>query len=75
MLTIKKLRSRSIDISLIFSRVIVLQLANKALKVENVFSFELYPIPTLLFRDTGNMSSKKFTSSFSDTSKNYHFGK
>ena len=64
-----------IETSLIYSRVIVLQLTNKSLKVENVFRFELYPVPTLMFDGTGNMSSEKSASSFSDISKKYRFGK
>ena len=82
MLTIKKLKKSKtfnevevIDISLIYSRVIAIRLKNEALNVENVFSFELYPVPTFVFDDTGNMSSKKSTSRDSKISKKYHFGK
>ena len=32
-------------ISLIYSRVIALQLTNEALKVQKIFSFELSPVP------------------------------
>ena len=35
-----------IDISQIYSRVIALQLSHEAMKIENVFKFELAPIPT-----------------------------
>ena len=42
-----------IDASLIYSRVIALQLTNNALEIENVFKFELAPIPTSMFEDTG----------------------
>ena len=56
MLTIRKLKNsikfkevEVIDTSLIYFKVIALRLTNEALKVENVFSFELYPVPTLSF--------------------------
>ena len=52
-----------IDTSLIYSRVIALQLINDALKVENVFQHELSPIPTSMFDDIGNMRSAKTKSS------------
>ena len=42
-----------IDTSLIYSRVITLQLTHEAMKIENVFKFELAPIPTSSFEDTG----------------------
>ena len=50
-----------IDVSLIYSRVIAIQLSTETLKVKNVFNFELYPVPTSMFDDTSNMSSKFIT--------------
>ena len=52
-----------IDTSLMYFRVIALQLTNKALKVENVFNFELSPVSTSMFDDTGDMRSAKSKSS------------
>ena len=48
-----------IDTSLIYSRAIALQLTNNAMKVENVFKYELSPIPTSIFEDTGNLRPAK----------------
>jgi hypothetical protein len=48
-----------IDTSLIYSRVIALQLTNDALKVENIFRYELSPIPTSIFTDTGDLRPAK----------------
>ena len=53
-----------IDISLIHSRVISLQLTNQALKVENIFSFELSPVPTSMFDDTDDIRSATSKSIF-----------
>ena len=65
-----------IDISLIYSRVISLQLTNHALKVENIFSFELSPVPTSMFDDTDDMGSAKSKSIFNNIiKKKCHFGK
>ena len=58
-----------IDISLIYSRVISLQLTNQALKVENIFSFELSPVPTSMFDDTDDMGSAKSKSIFNNIIK------
>ena len=58
-----------IDISLIYSRVISLQLTNQALKVENIFSFELSPVPTSMFDDTDDMRSAKSKSIFNNIIK------
>ena len=58
-----------IDISLIHSRVISLQLTNQALKVENIFSFELSPVPTSMFDDTDDMGSAKSKSIFNNIIK------
>ena len=55
-----------IDTSLIYSRVIALQLTNVALKVENVFSFEVL---TSMFDNTDDMKSSKSKSSLSDIGK------
>ena len=58
-----------IDISLIYSSVISLQLTNQALKVENIFSFELSPVPTSMFDDTDDMGSAKSKSIFNNIIK------
>ena len=58
-----------IDISLIYSSVISLQLTNQALKVENIFSFELSPVPTSMFDDTDDMGSAKSKSIFKNIIK------
>ena len=65
-LTMKKLKKsikinevEVIDTSLICSRVFSLQLINVALRVENAFSFELSPVLTSMFDDTGDMRSTK----------------
>ena len=44
-----------IDTSLIYSRVIALQLTNAAMTVEKVFKHELTPIPTSIFNDDGDL--------------------
>ena len=44
-----------IDTSLIYSCVIAMQLTNEAMTVENIFKYELSPIPTTLFNDEGEM--------------------
>ena len=62
-----------IDISLIHSRVISLQLTNQALKVENIFSFELSPVPTSMFDDTDDMGSAKSKSIFNNIIKKMSF--
>ena len=48
-----------LDTSLIYSRAFSLQLTNVALRVENAFSFELSPVLTSMFDDTGDMRSAK----------------
>ena len=58
-----------IDISVIYSSVISLQLTNQALKVENIFSFELSPVPTSMFDDTDDMGSAKSKSIFNNIIK------
>ena len=58
-----------IDISVIYSSVISLQLTNQALKVENIFSFELSPVPTSMFDDTDDMRSAKSKSIFNNIIK------
>ena len=75
-LTMKKLKKsikinevEVIDTSLIYSRVIALQLKNVALRVENVFSFELSPVPTSMFDDTGDIRSAKSKSSLNNIVK------
>ena len=62
-----------IDISLIYSSVISLQLTNQALKVENIFSFELSPVPTSMFDDTDDMGSAKSKSIFNNIIKKMSF--
>ena len=54
-----------IDTSLIYSRVIALQLTNEALTIENIFCYELSPIPTSMFEDKGAMKLAKSKSNFS----------
>ena len=75
-LTMKKLKKSMkvnevevIDKSLIYSRVIALQLTNVAVKAENVFSFEVSPVLTSMFDNTDDMKSSKSKSSLSDTGK------
>ena len=65
-LTMKKLKKsikvnevEVLDTSLIYSRAFSLQLTNVALRVENAFSFELSPVLTSMFDDTGDMRSTK----------------
>ena len=65
-LTMKKLKKsikinevEVLDTSLIYSRAFSLQLTNVALRVENAFSFELSPVLTSMFDDTGDMRSAK----------------
>ena len=48
-----------IGTSLIYSRVIALQLTNVAMTVENVFKHELAPIPTSIFNDDGDLRPAK----------------
>ena len=60
-----------IDTSLIYSRVIAPQLKNEALKVENVFSFELSPVPTSMVDDTGDIMSAKPKSSLNKMGKKW----
>ena len=48
-----------IDTSLIYSRVIAIQLTNKAMTVGNIFKYELPPIPTALFNDEDKMIAAK----------------
>ena len=48
-----------IDTSLIYSRVIALQLTNAAMIVENVFKHELPPIPTSIFNDDSDLRPAK----------------
>ena len=48
-----------IDISLIYSRVIAMQLTNEAMTVVNIFKYELSPIPTALFNDEDEMRAAK----------------
>ena len=48
-----------IDTSPIYSRVIVLHLTNVAVKVKNIFRYELAPIPTSIFEDTGDLRAAK----------------
>ena len=62
-----------IDTSLIYSRVIELQLTNGGREVENVFSFELSLVPTSLFDDAGDMRSAKPKSSLSEIAKKVSF--
>ena len=62
-----------IDISLIYSSVISLQLTNQALKVENIFSFELSPVPTSMFDDTDDIRSAKSKSIFNKIIKKMSF--
>ena len=80
-LPIKKLKKsikvnevKLLDTSLLYSRVIVLQLTNKALKVDNVVSFELSPVATSMFDDTDDMKSAKSKSSLNKIDKKCHFG-
>ena len=61
------------DISLIYSSVISLQLTNQALKVENIFSFELSPVPTSMFDDTDDIRSAKSKSIFNKIIKKMSF--
>ena len=79
-LTTKKLKNSMkvnevevIDTSLIYSRVIELQLTNGGREVENVFSFELSLVPTSLFDDAGDMRSAKPKSSLSEIAKKVSF--
>ena len=65
-LTMKKLKKsikinevEVLDTSLMYSRAFSLQLPNVALRVENAFSFELSPVLTSMFDDTGDMRSAK----------------
>ena len=65
-LTMKKLKKsikinevEVLDTSLMYSRAFSLQLTNVALRVENAFSFELSPVLTSMFDDTGDMRSAK----------------
>ena len=46
--------------TLIYSRVMAMQLTDEAMKVENIFKYELTPIPTLLFNEEGNLRAAKF---------------
>ena len=62
-----------IDTSLIYSRVIALQLTNGALNVENVFGFELSPVLTSMFDDTGDMRSVKSKSILNAVGKKLSF--
>ena len=48
-----------IDISLIYSRVIAMQLTNEAMTVVNIFKYELSLIPTALFNDEDEMRAAK----------------
>ena len=48
-----------IETSLIYLRVIVIQLTNKAMTVENIFNYKLSPIPTALFNDKAEMRAAK----------------
>ena len=41
--------------SIIYSRVIAMQLTNAAITVESVFTYEFAPIPTSLFNDNGSL--------------------
>ena len=66
---LKVIEVEEIDVSLIYSRVISLQLTNQALKVENIFSFELSPVPTSMFDDTDDMGSAKSKSIFNNIIK------
>ena len=79
-LTIKKLKKsikvkevEVIDISFIYCRVIAIQLTNEILKVKNVFSFELSPVPTSMFDDIGDMRSAKSKSGLNNIGKTCHF--
>ena len=79
-LTIKKLKKsikvkevEVIDISFIYCRVIAIQLTNEILKVKNVFSFELSPVPTSMFDDIGDMRSAKSKSGLNNLGKTCHF--
>ena len=56
-------------ISLIYSRVIALQLTNEALKVEKIFSFELSPVPASMFDYTVDIKSEKSKSSLNNIGK------
>ena len=65
-LTMKKLKKsikinevEVLDTSLMYSRAFSLQLTNVALRIENAFSFELSPVLTSMFDDTGDMRSAK----------------
>ena len=66
---LKVIEVEEIDVSLIYSTVISLQLTNQALKVENIFSFELSPVPTSMFDDTDDMGSAKSKSIFNNIIK------
>ena len=48
-----------VDTSLIYSCVIAMQLTNEVMTVENIFKYELSPIPTALFNDEGEMKTAK----------------
>ena len=56
-------------ISLIYSRVTAPQLTNEALKVEKIFSFELYPVEASMFHYTVDMRSAKSKSSLNNIGK------
>ena len=70
---LKVIEVEEIDVSLIYSRVISLQLTNQALKVENIFSFELSPVPTSMFDDTDDIRSAKSKSIFNKIIKKMSF--
>ena len=48
-----------IDTSLIYSRVIALQMTNSALSIDEVLKYVLAPMPTSMFKVTGNLRTCK----------------
>ena len=62
-----------IDTSFIYSRVVALQLTKEALKVENVSSFEFFPVLVSMFDDTVDMRSAKSKLSLNNTGKKVSF--
>ena len=48
-----------IDTALIYSRVIALQLSDSSIKMDNVLRYELAPIPTSMFHESGDMRIAK----------------
>ena len=60
-----------IGTSLIYSRVTALQLTHEAMKIENVFQFDLAPIPTSIFEDTGALRPPRSKSDLKPTEQRF----